>query len=142
MYADSTCKGNADSGVDELQALHAGAVRSPEGKSAAPEGPDGEIRGSRGSHKRMHNMDTPEGPLHQDLASIPRSLVQVAKQTYPLLQRRLPANRMREHRNNRAHGEVAVVGGVLRMGDHRPLKKAMSGELGNAGKRGQGGKEN
>ena len=31
-------------GVDEFQALHAGAVRPPEGKSAAPEGPDGAIR--------------------------------------------------------------------------------------------------
>ena len=41
---------------DELQALHAGDVRPPEGKSAAPEGPDGEIRGRRGSLIRMHDM--------------------------------------------------------------------------------------
>ena len=41
-----------------------------------------------------------------------RSLVQVAEQAYPLLQRRLPANRMREHRNKRAHEEVVVVGGA------------------------------
>ena len=46
----------------------------------------------------------------QDVASNPRSLVQVAEQAHPLLQRRPPANRMREHRNNRAHEEV-VVGG-------------------------------
>ena len=29
--------------VDELQALHAGAVRPPQGKSAASEGPDGKV---------------------------------------------------------------------------------------------------
>ena len=33
-----------------------------------------------------------------------------AEQPCPLLQRRPPANRMREHRNNRAHEEVVVVG--------------------------------
>ena len=46
-------------GVDELPALHAGALRSPEGKSAVLEGPDGEIRGSRGSPIRMRDMDLP-----------------------------------------------------------------------------------
>ena len=47
----------------------------------------------------------------QDVASNPRSLVQVAEKAHPLLlQRRPPANRMREHRNNRAHEKV-VVGG-------------------------------
>ena len=34
------------SGVNKLHALHAGAVRPPEGKSAASEGPDGKTRGS------------------------------------------------------------------------------------------------
>ena len=93
-------------------------------------------------------MDLPEGPLHQalyntpyDVGSDPRSLVQVTEQAYPLLQRRPPANRMREHRNNRAHEEVVVVGALLRMGDHRLPKRVMSGELENAGKRGLGGKE-
>ena len=64
-------------------------------------------------------MDPPERPLHQalyntpqDVASNPRSLVQVAEQAYPLLHRRPPANRMRKHRNNRSHEEVAVVGGA------------------------------
>ena len=64
-------------------------------------------------------MDPPEGPLHQapyntpqDVASDPRSLVQVAEQAHPLVQRRPPANRMREHRNNRAHEEVVVGGGT------------------------------
>ena len=40
-----------------LQALHAGSVRSTEDKSAAPEGPDGEMRGSRGSPIGMHDID-------------------------------------------------------------------------------------
>ena len=67
----------------------------------------------------MRDMDPPEGPLHQapyntpqDVASNPRSLVQVAEQEHPLVQRRPPANRMREHRNNRAHEEVVVGGGA------------------------------
>ena len=34
------------------------------------------------------------------------------------------------------------AGALLRMGDHRLVKKFMSGELENAGKRGPGGKEN
>ena len=49
---------------------------------------------------------------HQDLASNPRSLVQVAEQAYPLLQRRPSANPMQEHRNNHAHEEVVVIGGA------------------------------
>ena len=85
--------------MDELQALHAGAVRPAEGKSTVPEGPDGEIRGSRGSPIRVRDMDPPKGPLQQapynssrNVASNPRNLVQVAKKTYPLLQRRPPPN--------------------------------------------------
>ena len=67
----------------------------------------------------MGDMDLPEGPLHQapyntpqGVASNPRSLVQVTEQVHPLVQRRSPANRMREHRNNRAHEEIVVVGGA------------------------------
>ena len=103
--------------MDEPQSLQAGTVRPPEGISS--EGPDGEVRGSRGSLIRMRDMDTPEGPLHQaphhtpkDVASNPRSLVQVTEQAYPLLQRRPPANRMREHRNKHAHEGVVVDGGA------------------------------
>ena len=48
----------------------------------------------------------------QDVALNPRSLVQVAEKAHPLLQRRPPANRMREYRNNRAHEEVVVGGGA------------------------------
>ena len=86
-------------------------------------------------------MDPPEGPLHQapyntpcDVAPNPRSLVQVAEQVYPLLQRRPPANRMREHRDNHAHEEVLVVGDAA---PHLP-KRVMSGGLEDAGKCGPG----
>ena len=106
-------------GVDGLQALQAGAVRPPEGKPAASEGPDGEVRRSRSSLVRMRDMDPPEVPLcqapyntPQDVASNPRILVQVAEQVHPLVQRRPSANQMREHRNNRAHEEVIVGGGA------------------------------
>ena len=105
--------------MDGLQALQAGAVRPPEGKSAASEGPDGEVRGSRGSLVRMRDMDPPEVPLRQapyntpqDVASNPRSPVQVAEQAHPLVQSRPSANQMREHRNNRAHEEIDVGGGA------------------------------
>ena len=64
-------------------------------------------------------MDPPEVPLRQapyntsqDVASNLRNLVQVAEQAHPLVQRRPSANRMREHRNNRAHEEVVVGGGA------------------------------
>ena len=102
-----------------LQALQAGTVRPPEGKPAASEGPDGEVRGSRSSLAWMRDMDPPEVPLRQalyntpqDVASNPRSLVQVAEQAHPLVQRRSSANQMREHRNNRTHEEVVVGGGA------------------------------
>ena len=49
------------------QALQAGTVRPPEGKPAASEGPDGEVRGSRGSLIRMRDMNPPEGLLHTKL---------------------------------------------------------------------------
>ena len=105
--------------MDKLQALHAGAARPPEGKSATSEGPDGETRRSRDSLIRMRDMDPLEGPVHQapyntplDIASNPRSLVQVDEEAHPLLQGRTPANRMREHRTNRAHEEFVVVRGA------------------------------
>ena len=64
-------------------------------------------------------MNPPEGPLRQapynitpqDVASNHRSLVQVAEQAHPLVQRRSSANQMREHRNNRALEEVVEDGG-------------------------------
>ena len=103
--------------MDGLQALQAGTVRPPEGKPAASEGPDGEVRGSRSSLVRMRDMDPPEVPLHQapynapqDVASNPSSLVQVAEKAHPRVQRRPSANQMQEYRNNRTHEEVVVSG--------------------------------
>ena len=60
--------------------------------------------------------------------------MQVAKQTHPLLQGRSPANGMREHRNNRAHEEVVVVGGAAPHG--RP-HVTQEGHVGRAGERGK-----
>ena len=134
--------------MDGFQALQAGTVRPPEGKPVASEGADGEVRGSRSSLVRMRDVDPPEVPLRQapynppqDVASNSGSLVQVAEQAHPLVQRCPSPNPMREHRNNRTHEEVVVAGALLRMGDHRLPKRVMSGELENAGKRGPGGKE-
>ena len=106
-------------GVDGFQALQAGTVRPPEGKPAASEGEDGEVQGSRSSLVRMRDMDPPEVPLRQapyntpqDVASNSRSLVQVAEQAHPLVQRCPSPNPMREHRNNRTHEEAVVGGGA------------------------------
>ena len=99
--------------------LQAGTVRPPEGKPAASEGADGEVRGSRNSLVRMRDVDPPEVPLRQapynppqDVASNSGSLVQVAAQAHPLVQRCPSPNPMRKHRNNRTHEEVVVGGGA------------------------------
>ena len=75
--------------------------------------------GSRSSLVRMRDMDPPEVPLRQapyntphDVASNSRSLVQVAEQAHPLVQRCPSPNPMREHRNNRTHEEVVVGRGA------------------------------
>ena len=71
--------------MDELQALHVEAVRPPEGTSAAPEGPDKVISEVAETLLEECATWTPEGPLQQapyntpqDVASIPRSLADVA----------------------------------------------------------------
>ena len=109
--------------MDGFQALQAGTVRPPEGKPAASKGAGGEVRGSRSSLLRMRDMDPPEVPLRQapyntpqDVASNSRSLVQVAEQAHPLVQRCPSPNPMREHRNNRTHEEVVVGGGATSHG--------------------------
>ena len=86
---------------------------------AASEGADGEVQGSRSSLVRMRDVDPPEVPLRQapynppqDVASNSESLVQVAEQAHPLVQRCPSPNPMREHRNNRTHEEVVVGGGA------------------------------
>ena len=49
-------------GIKEaMTMIGAGTVRPPEGKSAAPDGPDGEIQGSRGSLIQMRDMDSLKG---------------------------------------------------------------------------------
>ena len=105
--------------MNGFQALQAGTVRPPEGKPAASGGADGEVRGSKSSLVRMRDMDPPEVPLRQapynspqDVASNSGSLVQVAEQAHPLVQRCPSPNPMREHRNNRTHEEVVVGGGA------------------------------
>ena len=105
--------------MDGFQALQAETVRPPEGKPATSEGVDGEVQGSRSSLVRMRDTDPPEGPLRQapyntpqDVASNSGSLVQVAEQAHPLVQRCPSANPMREHQNNRTHEEVVVGGGA------------------------------
>ena len=78
-----------------------------------------EVRGSRSFLVRMRDVDPPEVPLRQapynppqDVASNSGSLVQVAEQAHPLVQRCPSPNPMREHRNNCTHEEVVVGGGA------------------------------
>ena len=52
---------NLSDEIDRLQALHAGAVRRPEGTSAAPEGPDSEVQGSKDSLIRVRVMELLRG---------------------------------------------------------------------------------
>ena len=52
---------NLSDEIDRLQALHAGAVRRSEGTSAAAEGPDGEVQGSKDSLIRMRVMELLRG---------------------------------------------------------------------------------
>ena len=127
--------------MDGFQALQAGTVRPPEGKPAASEGADGEVRGSRSSLVRMRDMDPPEVPLcqapyntPQDVASNSRSLEQVAEQAHPLVQRCPSANPMREHRNNRTHEEVVVGGGAT---PHGWPQVTQEGHVGRAQERGE-----
>ena len=77
------------------------------------------LRELRSSLVRMRDVDPPEVPLRQapynppqDVASNSGSLVQVAEQAHPLVQRCPSPNPMREHRNNRTHEEVVVGGGA------------------------------
>ena len=60
--------------------------------------------------------------------------MQVAEHAYPLLQRRILANPMREHRNNRAHEEVFVVGGAA---PHGCPQVTQEGHIGRGKERGK-----
>ena len=89
----------------------------------------------------MRDMDPPDRPLRQapyntqqDVVSNPRSVVQVTEQAHPFVQRRPSANRMREHRNNRAHEDVVVAGGAAPHG--RP-QVTQESHVGRARERGE-----
>ena len=135
-------------GVDELQALHTEAARQPDSKSATLEGLDGELLGSRDSPDVRHGPPPPKTTttisvqhISQDVASNPRSLVQLAEQLHPLLQRRPPAYRMREYRSNHAHEKVVVVGDAASLGRHQVTQEGHIGRAGQDGKTWAGGKE-
>ena len=109
---------NLSDEIDRFQALHAGAVRPPKGTSAAPEGPDGEVQGSKGSLIRMRDTERLKGHYtklrtthHMMLLRILGAWCKSPHKRILSKKRRPPANRMREHRNNRAH-EGVVVGGA------------------------------
>ena len=128
--------------------LHVGAIQPSKGKSAAPEDPDGEIQGNRGSPTRMRNMDPPYGPLQQapynasqDVASNPRSLVK-SPNHHTLSYKGALERTACESIEMTWHTRRLLWSGTLfRMSDHRLSKSVMSGELENAGKHGPGGKE-
>ena len=133
--------------MDGFQALQAGTVRPPEGKPAASEGADGEVRGSRSSLVRMRDMD----PLkcHAKLRTTHhRMLLRILGAWCKSPNKRILSYKDALHRTQYESIETTVrtrrllwAGALLRMGDHRLPKRVMSGELENAGKRGPGGKE-
>ena len=93
-------------------------------------------------------MDPPKVPLRQapyntpqNVASNSRSLVQVAEQAHPLVQRCPSPNPNESIETTVRTRRLLWAGALLRMGDHRLPKRVMSEELENAGKRGPGGKE-
>ena len=130
--------------MDQLQALHAGTVRPLQGKSAAHEGPYGEIRGSGGSPIRMRDMDPSKGQLQQ----YPQCTSQGVASNQSILGVwcESPNNRILSYkdalRQNGCESIEATVrarrllwtGALLRTGDHRLPNSIMSGELENAGK--------
>ena len=134
--------------MDGFQALQAGTVRPPEGKPAASEGADGEVRGSRSSLVRMRDVDPPEVPLRQAPYTHHRMLLRILGAWCKSPNKRILSYKDALHRTQCESIETTVrtrrllwAGALLRMGDHRLPKRVMSGELENAGKRGPGGKE-
>ena len=134
--------------MDGLPALKAGAVRPPEGKSAASEGPGGEVRGSRGSLVRMRDMDPPEVPLRQaPCITHHRVLLRILGAWCKSPNKRILSYKDALQQTKCESIETTVrtrrllwAGALLRMGDHRLPKRVMSGELENARKRGPGGR--
>ena len=134
--------------MDEIQALQAGTVRPTEGKSAASDGPDGEVRGSRGSLIRMRDMDPLKGHYTNLHPTHHRMLLRILGAWC-----KSPNKRILSYKDALEQTECESIettmrtrrllwsGALLRMGDHRIPKRVTSGELENAGKRGPGGKE-
>ena len=134
--------------MDELQALHAGAVQPPEGKFAAPEDADGKVRGSTSSLIRMCDMDPLKGYYTKLRATQHRMLLRTLRAwckspnkcilSYKDALQRIECESMKTTvRTERLLWSRAL----FRMGHHRLPKRVMSGELENARNRGPGGKE-
>ena len=110
----------------ELQALQAGTVRSPEAKSAASEGPDGEVRGSRGSLIRMHDMDPPvKGHYTKLRTTHHRMLLRILGAWCKSPNKRILSYKDALQRTECESIETTMrtrrlwSGALLRMGDHR-----------------------
>ena len=135
--------------MDKLQAPQVGTVRPPEGKSAASEGPDGEVRGSRGSLIiRMCDMDPPEGSLHQAPYKTPRTLLRILGAWCKSPNKRILYYKDAPQRTACESIEITMrtrrllwSGALFRMGDHSSPMMVMSGGLENAGKRRPGRNE-
>ena len=132
--------------VDELQALHAKAVRPTKGKSAAPEGPDGVIRGSRGSPIRIRDMD--KGHYNKLRTTHRRLLLRILGAWCKLPNKRTLSYKDALKRTECESIETTVRTRrlvwwrpLLHMGDHRLPKRVVSGEQENAGNCGPEGKE-
>ena len=128
--------------MDALQALQAGTVRPPDGKSAASEGPDSEVRGSGDSLIRIRDMDplkghyTKLGTTHHRM--LPRILGAWCKS---------PNKRILSYKDALQRTECESIeitmrtrrllssGALLRMSNQRLPKRIMSGEWKNAEKR-------
>ena len=144
----SQCLYDHPRGVDEPQALQAGTVRPPEGKSAAYEDPDGEVRGSRGFLIRMRDMDPLKGHYTKLCTTHHRMLLGILGAWCESPNKRILSYKDALQRTECESIEtimrtrkVSWSGALLRMGDHRLPRRVMAGELENVGKPGPGGKE-
>ena len=136
-------------GVDGLQALQAGTVRPTEGKPAASEGPDGEVRGI--VEALLYGCVT-WTPLKCHYAKLRtthhRMLLRILGAWCKSPDKRILSYKDALQRTKCESIETAVrtrrllwAGALLRMCDHRLPKRVMPGELENAGKRGPAGME-
>ena len=135
-------------GVDGLRALQAVTVRPPESKPAASEGPDGEVRGSRGSLIQMCAWTPLKGHYTKLRTTRHRMLLRTVGAWCKSPNKRILSYKDALQRTQCESIEATVrtrrllwAGALLRMGDHRLPKRVMSGELENVGKRAPGGKE-